>query len=83
MWLESLGRASNSSGLTPARLPLELGLLRRVPLVVGAFVDKRSGHLTDVCARVFTEGMPVRQGAPAPAPAAVVSSPLQYDGLQD
>ena len=83
LWMDSLGRASNSRGLTPARLPLQLGLLQRVPLVVGAFVDKRSGHLTDVCARLFSEGMPVREGGPAPAPAAVVASPLQYDGLED
>jgi hypothetical protein len=83
LWMEGLSRARNSGRLTPARLPLELGLLQRVPLVVGAFVDKRSGHLTDVCARLYVEGLPLREGAQDPAQAAVLASPLQYDGLQD
>jgi hypothetical protein len=58
--------------MAPLRLPLQLRLLSRLPLVVGAFVDKRSGHLTDVCARVYVEGMPLKEAPAAEAAAAAV-----------
>lgn len=68
-WLKGLQALRNPKQLSPVKLPLQLSLFSRVPIIVGAHISDRTGHPVGIAGKLYIEDV-------GPSPEGVLESVL-------